>query len=119
MKKPMHQASSGKIVSSSVVLFFSREKKPVTRTHLSPGQAPASPRRSGAGGKKTMARNPQNAKNFLCPRCGKLATVLVTLKNERHFSLDEAGNYQYHCVHCLTTFSVDKKGKVALIRLGF
>jgi hypothetical protein len=63
---------------------------------------------------------PQSAKYHPCPRCRKLAIVLVSVKSDAHFSRDAMGNIQYQCIniHCHTTFSVDKSGKVSMIKPG-
>lgn len=58
---------------------------------------------------------PQRVRYRTCPRCGKQAIVLVTIKNDRRFYRDKIGNVQYHCVNCHTTFSVSHNGHVTTI----
>ncbi len=61
---------------------------------------------------------PQDVKYHICPRCRKQATILVDIKDNAIFHRDDMGNIQYHCVHCCTTFSIDKNGSVVTIQLG-
>jgi transcription elongation factor Elf1 len=62
---------------------------------------------------------PQYARHRPCPRCGKQAIVLVTIKSDTRFYRDTMGNTQYHCINCHTTFSVGRNGQVTTIKPEF
>lgn len=67
-----------------------------------------------------MKPKPEDIKYHICPRCKKLATVLVGIKDDAHFYLDKNGNVQYQCTNkrCRITFSVDAAGNVIFIKLN-
>lgn len=62
---------------------------------------------------------PRDVKYHVCPRCGKPAVVLVALGSDTRFCRDAAGNLQYQCISCLTTFSVDRIGRAIRIMTKF
>jgi len=60
---------------------------------------------------------PQDVKYHTCPRCKKQAIILVDVEDNTIFYRDDMANIQYKCVNCGIIFSIDKNGKIVLIKL--